>query len=280
MIDAKVIADSVGPKGQRVTTMEVTIHRFVLAEITRHRMFSFSVGSSRAIPVKKQLDEVYDNPAWPIEWGSEKPGMQGGDELTGEDLREAQALFERVNAYTVNQLYQYLEAHPLDQEGSVRLHKSLLNRLIEPFMWTTLIITGTEWDNFFALRCHPLAQPELREVAYDMRIVYEASKPKEIDYLDWHIPYTTEEDGSFKERLVMSVARCAWVSTASHDGDHSFEACQRMYDRLKDANPMHASPFEHQCWPVGGLNVPQIGNLLGFRQLRHVVERETQLIKE
>lgn len=268
--EAKVIADSVGPAGKRVTTMEVEMHRFVLAEFNTHRVFSRNSASSRAIPVVKQLNNIWARPAYPAVWASEKPGMQGGDELTGVDREDAEALFQRCLAYVGNQVELYVETHPLDTEESVRLHKSLLNRLLEPFMWHKVIVTSTEWDNFFALRCHPLAQPEMRIAAEMMFEAYHSSIPTPIGYGEWHTPYADERT-PINERLITSVARCAWVSTSSHDGDHSFDACVRMYNRLAEANPMHASPFEHQCSPMMGHE--QVGNLIGFRQLRHMVEK-------
>jgi thymidylate synthase ThyX len=279
---AKVIADSIGPNDQRVTTMEVTMHRFVLAEFNTHRVFSRNSASSRAIPAQKQVEAVFRNPAYPLVWASEKKGMQGGPDLEGEDLLEAQQLFERVSGYVANEVELYLNNHPLDEEGSVRLHKSLLNRLLEPFLWHKVIVTSTEWSNFFGLRCHSLAQPEMRIAAEKMQEAYLASAPREIDYLEWHLPYVSEEEKeelTAKNQKIVSAARCAWVSTESHDKDHSLDACRNMFDRLTSADPIHASPFEHQCTPIGrGVLVPQIGNLTGFRQLRHYVERGWPLL--
>src|SRR3954452_24195130 len=81
--EAKVLADSVSPAGQRLTTLEATFPRFVLAEFNTHRVFSRNSASSRAIPVAKQLRRVLDDPYVPIEFGSNKPGMQAGPALAG-----------------------------------------------------------------------------------------------------------------------------------------------------------------------------------------------------
>lgn len=262
---AKVIADSLSPSGVRLTTIEVTFHRFVLAEFNTHRVLSRNSASSRAIPATKMLDRYRNDPAYPIYWGSEQPGMQSGEELTGEDLEDAMDLFDYVRASTADAVAAYLEEHP-----GKRLHKSVLNRLLEPFLWHTVIVTATEWDNFMNLRCHQLAQPEIRVAAELMREAMAFSVPEQFSQHDWHLPYV-DEDLTIIDSQMMSVARCAWVSTMSHDGEHDLDACKRMYDRLVEAVPMHASPLEHQARPML-TGEEQVGNLVGWRQLRHLVE--------
>ena len=264
MTSAKVIADSIAPNGSRVTTMEVTMHRFVLAEFNTHRMFSRNSASSRAIPLEKQIKRIREGIANPVLWPTEQPGMQGGAEIDAVPTAIAiwsQAADDAIaNALLLREL---------------RVHKSVINRLLEPFMWHTVIVTSTEWGNFFGLRCHEMAQPEIRVAADLMRDAYDDSTPREIDRGQWHLPYVTaEEEESLSPSLLrhISVARCAWVSTMSHDGDHSLEACQRMFDRLSSAVPMHASPLEHQASPMLR-NDEQIGNLIGWVQYRHLVER-------
>jgi hypothetical protein len=171
---AKVVLDSLSPEGVRLTTLEVVMHRFVLAEFNTHRVFTRSSASSRAIPVEKQLDKVLHNPAWPLVWSGEQPGMQGAPDLEGDDLLEAQELFAAVHRNTVLEVERYLAHHP---EKSTRLHKSLINRLMEPFQWHTVVVTATEWENFFGLRCHRMAQPEIRVAAELMRDAMAASIP-------------------------------------------------------------------------------------------------------
>src|SRR4051794_284581 len=98
--DAKVLADSVSPAGHRLTTLEATFPRFVLAEFNTHRVFSRNSASSRAIPVARQLRRVLDDPYVPIEFGSNKPGMQAGPALSGpaRDAAEAEWLRARDDA--------------------------------------------------------------------------------------------------------------------------------------------------------------------------------------
>lgn len=278
-IQAKIIKDSISPFGVRLTSIEATMHRFMLPEFNTHRMFSRNSASSRAIPVEKTLDQVHNDPAFPSVWPAEKPGMQGGDNLTGAELRDAQLLFEDIKSYTVSAIDQYLDSY---QEKKDRLHKSVINRLLEPFMWHTVIVTSTEWDGFFNQRCHPDAQPEIRMVAECIQNVYKNSRPSIIQMGEWHMPYIDIDDLRHAESAQFdlnmhpqeilkrqSVARCARVSTLAHDGKKSIEADLNLYNRLITASPPHASPLEHVATPAG--TQTPVGNFYRWHQLRHVV---------
>lgn len=106
---AKIIADSISPTGQRLTTFEVEFHRFVLAEFNTHRVFSRNSASSRAIPVQKQLTRAATDPAFPIKWNCEQPGMQGGSELRGWDLERAKEVFSSFQFDVVSNIEYYLQ---------------------------------------------------------------------------------------------------------------------------------------------------------------------------
>jgi len=270
--EAKIIEDSIYT-GARITTMEVTLHRFVLAEFNTHRVFSRNSASSRAIPIQKQLDRIDESPALPISHPREQKGMQGGSELEGQDLSDAQDLIRDILVDTTDSIIIYLNRHP-DPEH--RLHKSVLNRYLEPFMWHTIVVTSTEWDNFFGLRCSPMAQPEIRAAAVLMKQAMDESTPQ-LRY--WHLPYVTEEESrtrSLGECQIMSVARCARVSSL-HAGDvKDFDADARLYEQLTNANPMHASPLEHQAFACDYNNSYEHhnhANFTGWHQLRHDKER-------
>lgn len=142
MINAKIVADSTNEFGNRITTMVVTFPRFILAELNTHRMFNRNSASSRAIPFEKMLKSVEENPFIPIAWQKDHKGMQGV-EYFGKTLSiESEWITARDNAIK--------QAKLLSDLG---VTKQLCNRLLEPFMWHTVIITATEWENFFALRC-------------------------------------------------------------------------------------------------------------------------------
>jgi thymidylate synthase ThyX len=269
---AKVIDDSVTRFGHRLTTMEVTLHRFVLAEFNTHRAFSRNSASSRAIPVGKQLERVVKSPAFPLEWPSEQPGMQGGVPLEGEALEDAERLFFDAWYHTAYLVGKYLEEHP---EKSDRLHKSLINRLLEPFMWHTIIVSATEWDNFFKQRCSPLAQPEIRVAAELMEQEFNSSEPRLIEDGDWHTPYIQDDERGLplETRKQISVARCARVSYLTHDGVRDLEKDVELYERLVSSLPPHWSPLEHVARPKKYAgdegSAITLGNFTGWVQMRH-----------
>lgn len=261
MINATIIADSISHAGHRLTTMEVTLHRFVLSEFNTHRAFSRNSSSSRAIPIAKQIERVLENPAVPISFGKNQKGMQAGDEIDNPEVAREAWLKARDSAV---EHAQHLAA--------LGVHKQTVNRLLEPFMWQTIIVSATEWQNFFSQRCSPLAQPEIRLAAEAMRTAYESSTPVEIFKGEWHTPYITREEEailSMEERKQISVARSARVSYLNHDGVRDLEADFNLYNRLVSANPPHYSPMEHVATPGDGL-----GNFEGWKQLRHVLESQ------
>lgn len=280
---AEVIADSISEDGHRVTTMVVTMHRFVLAEFNTHRVFSRNSASSRAIPVEQTLQRAWDDPAWPIEYPCERPGMSGGEALTGSDLNDAFGVLVDIQRYTTNRILEYLNTHP--QKGN-RLHKSVLNRPMEWFGWHTVVVTSTDWDNFWGLRCHPAAQPEMRAAAEAMREAYDNSTPNFLDHGMWHVPFigdvTMDGPGEGEHEdldplevvLKTSAARCAWVSTMKYGKEATWDDVQNIWDTLtkglQTGEPIHASPFEHQCTPTRNRHIP--GNLTGWAQMRHFIE--------
>lgn len=282
MISAKVIADSITEQGDRLTTMEVVFHRYILAEFNTHRMFSRNSASSRAIPIEKQLKRIREDLAYPFEFGSNQAGMQAGPPLKGLKLKVARGAWKAASILAVN------SAKALMKLG---VHKQVTNRLLEPFMWHTVIVTATDYENFFGLRDNALAQPEIHELARLMRRAYRNSQPILLTRKDWHLPYIDEGDwmdwmswengttgdaiGDFKK---ISAARCARVSYLTHDGKRDFDKDIELYERLTSASPAHASPLEHVATPVPSntiyftgvdLKVPVIGNYLGWGQLRH-----------
>jgi hypothetical protein len=259
---AHVVADSISPEGSRLTTMIVVIHRFVLAEFNTHRVFSRNSASSRAIPLHKTIKRVLEDPAIPVEWAAERPGMQGGKEVT----RWKRWLAVRL--WLALRLVAVLAVKGL---GAIGIHKSIGNRLLEPWMWHTIICTSTEWDGFWHQRVSPLAQPEIHVAAQEMLIAYSNSRPTPLGYGEWHRPLS-EAEGDLLFLLKQSAACCARVSTNNHDGRKSHEADEGLFDKLYEADPMHASPFEHQATPDAEPGRPRFGNLYGWDQWRHHLE--------
>lgn len=286
MIEAKVIADSISESGKRITTLQVKFHRFLLPEFNTHRVFSRNFSSSRAIPTKKLLEQVRNDPAMPVHWGANQPGMQASQELTGEAKENAITRWKIAAKLAADQ------AEILAEHGA---HKQIVNRIIEPFVWANGIVTSTEWENWDQLRRHEDAQPEIYELACRIHEAREASTPRLLKQGEWHLPYISEEehnDSFFKIPAnvnmlqKISAARCCRVSYLKHDGQiPDVDDDLALFQRLAGAVPLHASPLEHQAKPDqqvygnGGYKSswknPELwGNLQGWIQYRKLWEQE------
>ena len=156
-ISAEIVADSISPQGHRITSYILTYPRFIHAELMTHRMFSRNSASSRAIPFEKMVKMVEEDPFIPIAWQKDHRGMQGGEYLSEDNsrLRTKQWLLARDSAVewstALNSKLETFGGDLIDSGNTVT--KQLCNRLLEPFMWHTVLVTATEWDNFFELRC-------------------------------------------------------------------------------------------------------------------------------
>lgn len=178
-ITAKVVCDSVSPSGSRLTTMELRYPRIIHAEFMTHRAFSRNAESSRARPFDAMVDAVLADPFVPLVWGSEKSGMQAGPPLTGKDRDTATLIWlDALNRVVA----QARELRSLEQ----RVHKSLVNRLLEPWAYITVVCTATEWSNFFRLRLHGDAEPHFQALAGAMKAALDSSVPT---VRDGHFPY-------------------------------------------------------------------------------------------
>lgn len=259
----RVLADSAAPNGARITTLEVTFPRIVLAEFNTHRMLSRNSASSRAIPVEKMLERVQRDPFIPAAWPKNQKGMQAEDDLDALASEAAAGEWLIARDRAVQQTQQLL---------SMRVHKQIANRLLEPWMWHTVIVTATEWENFFALRCHPMAQPEIRTAAEMMRDAMAASTPRPVALRGWHLPLVTDGERATKEAdwVKVSVGRCARVSYLTHDGQRDPAADVALCDKLVASG--HMSPTEHVATPH---QHPVFrGNFCGWVQYRKTLPNE------
>jgi thymidylate synthase ThyX len=266
---AKVIADSVaehpytGHVFPRLTTMEVTFPRFILAEINTHRRFSRNSASSRARSLTKTIDEVDNDPFIPDYWGKHQAGMAAHEEIANSaaDI----ALWEWIQAKNnAVESARYLE--------NLGLHKQLVNRILEPFMWHTALISSTEWDNFFNLRIDPAAQPEIQRTAQEMKHALQHSTPRHIPLGDWHLPYVSdwERNNLDIEILKMvSVSRCARVSYLNQKEGGDIEKDISLFKKLVASH--HWSPLEHVATP--STTLMGLSNFDGWLQLRKIVEQ-------
>lgn len=265
---AKVVLDSTCEvTGARVTTMECRYPRFIHSEIMTHRVFARNSASSRAIPFLKLMRQVQDDPVIPIRWGAEQKGMAQGQELdVAHQLQSKNHMFE-LHKKACEQ------AKKMYDEG---LHKSICNRYIEPWMWITVIITATDWQNFFRQRCHQDAEPHMQKLAYLMKDAYDSIWDHQVLAPGhWHLPYVSRYDEvELREELLkhkddvgliqtnalgsagivenalcaISAARAARVSYLTHDGAKDWRKDLELFQKLVNGSGFgHWSPMEHPC---------------------------------
>ena len=253
-IKATVICDSISEQGVRLTTFEIEYPRIVMSEFNTMRAISKNSSSSRAIPVSKMLEHTKNINLKPIYFGSKKSGMQAGDELIGEDLQYAKSTWESALHSMVH------SAKILDDCG---VAKEVCNRLVEPFQLVKVVCTATDWDNFFNLRLHPDADPNICMLAYKMYQAMQESKPVELKAGEWHLPFVNigwngkgemcyaDDDFNFislEQAIKLSAASCASVSYRTEG--MTLEKADKIFDMLIKAEVIHSSPFEHLATPV------------------------------
>lgn len=283
-ITAKIVADSVSAiNGKRITTFELEYPRFIHSEFMTHRMISKNAASSRAIPVSAAIQNIRDNTAMPVYWGKNRPGMSAIEECD-------EKVLEYTSSFTGKDIFSsredaWLNAMDCSVEWAEKFnnagyHKQIVNRITEPFQMIKVVATATEWDNFFWLRKHADAQPEIRVLAEKMWEARENSEPEILSCGEWHTPYVTHWRGkdnrlvyaietdevkidngeqvpvwnylNLEDALKVSSSMCAQVSYRK--ADDTLEKALFVYDRLVESKPVHASPFEHQAAPMSNHN--------------------------
>jgi thymidylate synthase ThyX len=264
-IEAKVIAHSAHPGCPDLITLQLRYPRFIHAELMTHRAFSRNASSSRAVPVARMIADVEADIAMPVEWGKNQPGMQSREPLTIDDARTAQSIWEDA-AYSA-----ITHAKRLADSGA---HKQIVNRVLEPFSHISVVVTATDWPNFFELRCHEDADPTMRALAFAMRNAIADSAPVAFDrFCQWHLPYIDANEVtrySVDELKAMSVARCARVSYLRHDGTYTTTAQDiELANKLRQSQ--HLSPFEHQARPTPG---KRHANFNEWQSYRNMMEAE------
>lgn len=244
-ISAKIIAHSKAPSSKEIVTFELEYPRFIHSELMTHRMFSRNAASSRAIPVAKMIEQVRTDYASPVHWGKNQPGMQAKEELQAPSLNAVQGMWEDAAKEA---------AYIAEKMGKSQAHKQVVNRILEPFQWMKTVVTATEFENFFWLRNHEDAQPEIKKLAEKMLEALKNSRPVILKVGEWHVPYYGEgywkigDTNLLNDVLAISSSCCAQVSYRLLD--QTLEKALMIYDRLVESEPVHASPFEHQATPM------------------------------
>ncbi len=265
-VSAKVICDSINPRGVRITTFELDYPRLIHSEFMTHRMFSRNAASSRAIPVSSVISLVETNPAMPVHWGKNQPGMQAKEELDEVTKAGVQGLWLEASKQAVS---------TAKVMSNMQVHKQVVNRVLEPFQHIKVVLTMTERANWYWLRDHADADPTIHELARKMKEAEDVSAPQLLKFGEWHMPYVANSKQVFDEdhpifyldesnqkitleqALMISASCCAQVSYRKQDG--SLEKAEMVFKRLIESEPVHASPVEHQAlcfdntyyWPEG-----------------------------
>lgn len=245
-ISAKIVCHS-KHKDEELITMEIQLHRFILPEFNTHRVFSRNFQSSRAVPVEKIIEQVKDNPALPVHWGKNQRGMVATEEV--ENYRDfGQGEYQWCGA-----------ACDAAKRAEVMVgqgyHKQIVNRLLEPFMWTKGVVTATRFgfESFFKLRSHKDAQPEIKALSDKMMEALNGSTPKTLSVGEWHLPYVSTslmEKLSIEDCVKVATSCCAQVSYRTLD--ESVDKARKIYNMLNlpedgvyKEDPPHFSPTEH-----------------------------------
>lgn len=286
-ITARIIADSaIDCCGTRLTTFELEYPRFIHSEFMTHRMLSKNSASSRAIPVKTNIENILKGCAIPIHWGKNQRGMQSLKE-NNEPVRINNQSFSREEAWNLSMNSAIGYATAFDLAG---YHKQIVNRLIEPFQTIKVICSGTEYENFFELRRHPDAQPEMHTLANNMFDAMKLSKPRVI-YPQisrnsscmkwWHLPYLSDEDlegcenyaltnnniSPEKVAIALATSLCAQVSYRKENRD--IQKAIELFEKFSTSKPIHASPFEHIARPIMDID----RNMFDIDQSRYITHR-------
>lgn len=300
-VSAEVIADSISAEGHRLTTMVLEDPRFIHSEFMTHAAFSRNASSSRAIPVERMHRNIRANPALPHEFRMNEPGMQGFTVAPPEVVQKALKIIAR---------HREMSIETSEALAALGLHKQHVNRYTEAHQHIRLVVTATDWQNFFGLRDHEAADPTMTALARVMKEAYEKSVPQLLEPGQWHLPFVDvdvegaamlkerwddgEENrrsthpwywyGIWRDLIKLSVARCARVSYNNYEGRKpTQEEDFALYDRLVGAAPIHASPAGHQGTPdkytwrhrEKQWLWPQLhGNFKGWRQWRKHLENE------
>lgn len=270
-ISAKIVADSINHKGIRLTTLLLHYPRYILPELNTHRMFSRNSASSRAVPAERVFESILKDPLYPHH-GKNCAGMQAKELLDEEDALAVDQIIDEARFAAVG------FARKLHALG---LHKQSLNRIVEPFAHISTLVSATEWNNFFALRLHKDAQPEIQALAKSIKTAMDASEPVFKEDNEWHLPFISviEAELTLKEKLMLSVAKCATISYARAEQEITLQKAAEIFERLTKSTPIHASPFEHQAKPIADSNEAShlclednelwCGNFRGWMQYRH-----------
>lgn len=286
-----ILADSYGTHSPRLTTMFAAPAKMIIGERNRHRMFSLSDRSSRAVPTRKLIAEVRERPAMPAKFKKNVPGMAGGEELTGWELRFAELRWNEIARKA---------ASIAEEAADAGEAKETANRHLDPYIHFHTVMTGVEdcWLNFFGLRLDKHADPTIVELAEACWAVWNEGNPQKLAAGEWHLPlvdaqdypeiWKFDKDGTVEYLKKVSAGRCAHTSYLDFETNErmTIEKALKVYAQLVDKkHALHASPLEHQATPdrvyIEAMEQSQLwcspelhGNLPGWIQFRKTLSGE------
>jgi thymidylate synthase ThyX len=293
MISVRIIADSYNEDfDARITTFELEYPRFIHSELMTHRQFSRNAASSRAIPIDKVIELLKSNPAMPNHWGKNQAGMQANGEI--EDTGTAEYLWKLAASKAIE---------VAEEMKALGLHKQVVNRILEPYQTMKTVVTSTCFNNFFWLRNHKDADPNIKELAAIMLEAFNKSEPVTLLKGEWHLPYVTSVRHSVYGRMfycdsngdvleldeAKKVSASCCAQTSYRKSDESVDKAVMIYEKLITSDRCHASPTEHQATPIqylsesyeqiqvdgvthiDKLGIPWSGNFYGWIQHRQLI---------
>lgn len=229
MYNCKIVADSINTFGNRITTFELTYPRIVHAELMTHRLFSRNAASSRAIPVRKMIESVKNNMFTPLAIQKAHKGMQGTDYFEGVELEKAKQLWIESAELAIQQ------AEKMEKFG---ISKQIVNRVVEPYQYYQVLVTATEWDNFFELRCP--------KYYYEPENKYFKSKK---DYSN----YWFECFGSGIEEVIEGNPTIWWLKINKSQAEIHIQAiAELMWDEINSSTPKQLK--------AGEWHIPNLGH--------------------
>lgn len=276
----RVVLDSISPDGKRLISIEGTYWRAIHSEIMTHRALARNAASSRAIPFYRvkggqvvqncTFNKMMEEPFFPHYLAAEQSGMQSGETLDDVTKRQIYNIIEEMKNFSLEKCKQLFD---------LKLHKSIINRYLEPWSMITTIMSATEWEGFFKQRVHPAAEKHFNELATLMKVAMAQSSPTLLKIGQWHMPYLRDDDYLFELCLEdlkrISAARCARLSYLTHDGIRDHKEDLRLYGDLVSGDVIHASPLEHVATPIGDLTsedcmkcASRSGPFIGWKQFR------------
>ncbi len=254
-ITVKLLEISRGAHKGTIATFELCYPLFIHAQLLTHRVFARNSTSMRAIPTERVIEAVQNTPAKPATYKMNQAGMVGGDTL---DKTKIEPLWFDSRDAAIGKV-RVMQEH--------NVHKEIINRQLSPYYMNKVIVSATEWENFFNLRTNHDAQDEIVILAKLIKKAYQSTHPSRLAKTsEWHLPYTTTEerkDLTNPELCMLSVARCAVVSYDKHEGGRMDlkKAASLWTKLLPSEGPAHLSAFEHTARIISDNEVSMIKDI-------------------